>query len=192
MELDEYIRLGIEARRALNIADILEVSETLFNSLRRGGKLITFGNGGSAADAQHFAAELSGRFLSERPSLPAIALTTNASSLTAIGNDYSYDEVFSRQVKGLVAENDFVVGISTSGNSKNVIKGIEEANLKGAFTLSLTGKSGGLLRKVAKRNVSVSSDLTPIIQELHITIIHMICMKLDDLLANHLDSLPQQ
>ncbi|MDA8055904.1 MAG: SIS domain-containing protein [Thermoplasmatales archaeon] len=118
------------------------------------GKLITFGNGGSAADAQHFAAELSGRFMKERRSFSLVALSTNTSSITAIGNDYSFSEIFSRQIGGLCSEKDFVVGISTSGNSKNVVE----------------------------RCIRVDSDVTPIIQEVHIAIIHMICYSFDEML----------
>jgi D-sedoheptulose 7-phosphate isomerase len=180
--LRRYIGDGIEARRSVDPEKIVEVSRILHERLEIGGKLITFGNGGSAADSQHFAAELSGRFLRERRSLPAIALTTNSSSITAIGNDYDYSDVFSRQVDGLCTENDFVVGISTSGNSKNVVRGIEIARGKGAFTLGLTGKSGGRLAQVADECIKVDSDSTPIIQEVHIAIIHMICYTLDGLL----------
>ena len=143
------------------------------------GKLIVFGNGGSAADAQHFVAELTGHFMKERKALPAIALTTNTSSLTAIGNDYSYEDIFSRQIQALCRKEDYVVGISTSGNSTNVVKAIEEANSIGAFTLGFTGKSGGKLLGICGNVFHADSDLTSIIQEIHITAIHMICSIID-------------
>lgn len=182
-KLRKYINEGVEARRSIDTRKVIYVSKILYDKLEKGGKLISFGNGGSAADAQHFAAELSGRFMKERKSLPAIALTTNNSSITAIGNDYSYSEVFSRQIDGLCNESDFAVGISTSGNSTNVVKGIQRAREIGAFTLALTGKGGGKLAQVAEECVKVDSDTTPIIQEVHISIIHMICYCLDEMLG---------
>jgi len=147
LEIDEgnlkrYIEEGMEARRTIDVTRVAEASRILLERLIKGGKLITFGNGGSAADAQHFVAELSGKFVKDSRSLPAVLLTTNTSSITAIGNDYDYTEIFSRQVDGICNENDFVVGISTSENSENVIKGIEKAREKGAFTLTLTGRKG--------------------------------------------------
>ena len=148
--------------------EIVEVSTELYERLKDGGKLITFGNGGSAADAQHFAAELSGRFMKERRSFPAIALSTNTSSITAIGNDYSYSEIFSRQEGGMCSEKDSVDGISTSGSSKNVVEGFKKAREIGAFTLGLTGKSGGEVKNVVERCLRLDSDVTPIIQEVHI------------------------
>ena len=180
--LEKYISDGIEARRSIDVKSVVDVSKILFDRLTHSGKLITFRNGGSAADAQHFAAELSGRFMKERKSFPAYALTSNTSSLTAIGNDYDFTKVFSRQIDGLCNENDFVVSISTSGNSANVVKGIERAMEKGAFTLGLTGNSGGKRSHVAEACTKAHSDFTPIIQEVHISIIHMICYFLDVLL----------
>ena len=173
---------GIEARKSIDVSEIVNVSRILYERLQKGGKLITFGNGGSAADAQHFAAELSGRFLKERKSFPAIALTTNTSSVTAIGNDYDYSKVFSRQIEGLCSGGDFVVGITTSGNSSNVIEGIRRAREMGTFTLGLTGKDGGKLMKEVDHCIRVNSSFTPIIQEVHIAIIHMICYSLDAML----------
>lgn len=180
MELKEYIEKGIDARRSVNTFEIHEVAKILYSSISEGHKLVAFGNGGSAADAQHFVAELVGRFMLERKSLPAIALTTNPSIVTAIGNDYSYAEVFSRQVSSMVDSGDFVVGISTSGNSENVVRAIDAANQKGAYTLALTGRSGGELKRHASRTIMVDTDFTPIVQEVHTSIIHMICMLLDD------------
>ena len=180
--LEKYISDGIEARRSIEVSAVMTVSEILFDRLKIGGKLITFGNGGSAADAQHFAAELSGRFMKERKSFPAVALTTNSSSLTAIGNDYNFSKVFSRQLEGLCSKDDFVVGISTSGNSPNVVEGIRSAKLAGAYTLALTGRDGGMIKNVADYCIKVNSNSTPIIQEIHIAIIHMICYAFDTLL----------
>ena len=180
--LEKYISDGIEARMSIEVSAVITVSEILFDRLKKGGKLITFGNGGSAADAQHFAAELSGRFMKERKSFPAVALTTNSSSLTAIGNDYDFSKIFSRQIEGLCSKDDFVVGISTSGNSPNVVEGIRSAKLAGAYTLALTGRDGGMIKDVADYCIKVNSNSTPIIQESHIAIIHMICYAFDTLL----------
>ena len=182
LELEKYIEDGAKARRSISIKDVADVSKVLFDRLKEGGKLITFGNGGSAADAQHFAAELSGRFLKERRPFPAIALSTNTSSLTAIGNDYDYSRVFSRQIEGICTRNDCVVGISTSGNSPNVINGVRKAKEIGAYTLALTGMDGGKLRDEVDHCIRVKSNITPIIQEVHITIIHMICYSFDAML----------
>ena len=181
-KLEKYIAEGMESRRSIDPKEIMEVSKILFERMKRGGKLITLGNGGSAADAQHFAAELSGKFIRERRSFPAIALTTNTSSLTAIGNDYDYSQVFSRQIEGLCTKDDFVVGISTSGNSNNVIEGMRKAREIGAFTLGMTGRDGGRLKGVVDHCIKVNSTFTPIIQEVHIAIIHMICYSFDEML----------
>ncbi len=182
--LEKYISDGIEARRSIEVSAVMTVSEILFDRLKKGGKLITFGNGGSAADAQHFAAEFSGRFMKERKSLSAVALTTNSSSLTAIGNDYDFSKVFSRQIEGLCSKNDFVVGITTSGNSPNVLEGIRSARRAGAFTLALSGRDGGAIKSIADYCIRVNSNSTPLIQEAHITIIHMICYAIDTLLSH--------
>jgi D-sedoheptulose 7-phosphate isomerase len=153
---------------------LVAIADELVQALRRGNKVLLFGNGGSAADAQHIACELSGRFSRDREPLPAIALTTNASSLTAIANDYGYEAVFARQLRGLVKKGDIVIGISTSGSSANVLLAIEEANRRGAVTVALTGQ-GGTLKELAHYVLSVSSTSTPRIQEAHITIGHIIC-----------------
>jgi D-sedoheptulose 7-phosphate isomerase len=175
-DVRKYIDDGAEARKRLDHEEIYSLGKRLHETIKNGNKLITFGNGGSAADAQHIAAELSGKFMFERRSLPAIALTTNTSVLTAIGNDYSYDDIFARQVEGLVNRGDFVIGISTSGNSPNVIKGLATAKSKGAFTLALTGRSGGKMKDLANHTLRVESDKTPIIQEVHIAVGHLLCM----------------
>ncbi len=183
LDMLDYIRQGSEARLKISVEDIEFVASALRDSILKGGKLVVFGNGGSAADAQHFAAELTGRFMKERKSLPAIALSTNTSALTAIGNDYSFEDVFSRQVSGLVTSSDTVVGISTSGNSSNVVYGLEVASRIGAFTVAMTGSSGGKISGIAKKTLRAESSVTPIIQEIHICMIHMICMRLDELLG---------
>jgi D-sedoheptulose 7-phosphate isomerase len=145
-------------------------------AINRGGKVVVFGNGGSAADAQHLVSELVGRFKLERPALPAIALSTNTSILTAIANDYGYDMVFSRQIEALVTEKDVVIGISTSGRSPNVIEAIKAAKKKGAKTIVLTGGKAPIKsRQVADLVLAVPSDSTPRIQESHITIGHIVC-----------------
>lgn len=157
-----------------------EVSRELVKALRAGKKLVVFGNGGSAADAQHFAAELVGRFEKERPGLPAMALTTDTSALTAIANDFSYDEVFARQVQAVVSEGDVVVGISTSGNAKSVLRGIEEARRKKAWTAGFSGMTGGKLKEAVHCCVCVPSSRTAHIQETHIALIHAICACVDE------------
>ena len=140
-----------------------------------GGKLVLFGNGGSAADAQHVAAEFVGRFNLERKGFAAIALTVDTSILTSIANDYGFEQVFSRQVEALVNETDIVIAISTSGNSPNVLKGIEEAKKRGAKVISFTGKSGGKMAKASDILINVNSSDTWHVQEAHIVILHTIC-----------------
>jgi len=150
-------------------------SAIISQSLKHGGKVIIFGNGGSAADAQHMAAEFVGQYLKVRKSLPAIALTTNTSTLTAIGNDYGYDKVFSRQIEGLANSKDIVIGISTSGNSKNVLDGLKAAKKRGASTIALIGKKKCKMDTTADIVIKVPSESTPRIQEMHILVIHTIC-----------------
>jgi D-sedoheptulose 7-phosphate isomerase len=140
-----------------------------------GNKILWCGNGGSAADSQHLAAELVGRFLRERRALPSIALTTNTSILSAIGNDYGYEHVFRRQVEALCVPGDVVVGISTSGNSRNVCLALEKAREIGAYTVAFTGKNGGGLARVADETLQIPSTETPRIQEGHILCGHMLC-----------------
>jgi len=154
---------------------IAQAAQMIIDSYRNGGRLILFGNGGSAADAQHLAGEMVGRFLKERAALPAIALSSNASILTALGNDYDFDVIFARQLEAWGKKGDVVIGISTSGNSKNVILGIEKAKHLGAQTIGLTGRGGGQLAKTVHLALIVPSDDTPRIQEAHITIGHILC-----------------
>ena len=144
-------------------------------ALEKGRKILICGNGGSAADSQHMAAEFVGRFVKERQSLPALALTVDTSLLTAVGNDYGFDCVFSRQVEGLGQEGDVLIAISTSGNSANVVKAVKTAKEKGIYVIALTGENGGTLAKESDLCLAVPSQVTARIQEMHIMIIHMIC-----------------
>lgn len=155
--------------------------------LRDGGKIMACGNGGSAADAQHFAAELIGRFERERQELAAIALTTDTSILTAVGNDYSYDEIFSKQVRGLGKKGDILIGISTSGNSKNVIKAIEAAKKMGIKIIALTGNGGGKIGSLLDKDdihLCAPSTRTARIQETHLVLLHALCDGVDHLLLD--------
>jgi len=161
---------------ARDLAPAIERAALLLVAAFRGGnKLLVMGNGGSAADAQHFAAEIVGRFKLERPALPALALTTDSSILTAIGNDYGFERVFSRQVEAHAASGDVVIGISTSGNSPNVQLALELAAGKGCRTIALLGRDGGAISGVAELSLVVPSHDTPRIQEGHIAIIHVVC-----------------
>jgi D-sedoheptulose 7-phosphate isomerase len=153
-------------------------SETINN----GGKILLFGNGGSAADAQHIAAELSGRYKKERRGLPGLALTTDTSVLTAVGNDYGYDRVFDRQVEALAKAGDLLIGISTSGNSKNVLRALSLGRNMGCKTIGLSGRDGGAMNEFCDINIVVPSEDTPRIQEMHILIGHTICQAIDDFL----------
>jgi D-sedoheptulose 7-phosphate isomerase len=150
-------------------------ADALVAAYRGGRKALFFGNGGSAADAQHLAAEFVGRYLRERRPLPALALNANSSAVTAIGNDYGYDQVFARQLEALAVAGDVAVGISTSGSSTNVVEGIKCARRLGLFTIALTGASGGQLRELVDALIAVPSDETPRIQECHILAGHALC-----------------
>jgi D-sedoheptulose 7-phosphate isomerase len=152
-------------------------------AVRAGGKIVLFGNGGSAADAQHIAAELTGRYLRERPPLRALALHTDTSALTAIGNDYGYEHVFERQVQAWVQQGDVAIGLSTSGNSRNVLLALQAARERGAFTAALTGEEGGSCASICHLLLAVPSKATPRIQESHITIAHIFCALLERSLA---------
>lgn len=154
---------------------VINIAELIIEAYRNGKKVILFGNGGSAADAQHIAAELVGRYYIDRDPLPAIALTTNTSSLTAIGNDYTFDIIFTRQLKALGHNGDIAIGFSTSGNSENIVQALKIAKEKGLVTVGFTGKSGGKVRDMADYCVCIPSNNTPRIQEGHITIGHIIC-----------------
>ena len=149
--------------------------QTIVKCLKKGNKVVLFGNGGSAADAQHIAAEFIGRFKINRKSLPAIALSNNSSTITAISNDFSFDSVFSRQCESLISKGDVVIGISTSGNSLNVKKGINTSKKNGAITIGLLGNKGGSIKRHVDIPLIVNSTSTPHIQEVHRTIYHIIC-----------------
>jgi|SRR5208337_3800898 len=165
------------------VARISEFAQRSAGAIRRGGKLVFFGNGGSAADAQHLAAELVVRLRTERPGLPALALTTNTSVLTAAGNDYGFERIFSRQVESLVGPHDVVVALSTSGTSPNVVKAVEMGRSRGAFLVALTGETGGALAGKVDILLDVPSRDPQRIQEAHITIGHIVCSLIEHLVA---------
>jgi len=154
---------------------IAEIAVEVADAIRNGRRLFLFGNGGSAADAQHIAAELAGKFQTDRRPLPAMALTVNTSCLTAIANDYSFEEVFARQLEAFASPGDFAIAISTSGESANVLRAVETANAKGLVTVGLTGKNGGKLKAAARRCICVPTEQTPRIQEVHILLGHIVC-----------------
>lgn len=170
----ESIQVKEELLRT-SIGKIIEITDMITDSLKKNGKVILFGNGGSASDSQHLAAELVGRFKKDRCALPAIALTTNTSILTSLANDYGFEIVFAKQVEALGQKNDVVIGISTSGKAKNVVLGIKQAKKMGLKTIALTGADGGELAKLADISLVVSSSITARIQEAHITVGHIIC-----------------
>jgi len=159
---------------------IEEACYLMVDTLKNGNKILLCGNGGSAADAQHIAAELTGRYKTQRRGLPAIALTTDTSALTAISNDYGYARVFDRQVEALANKGDLLIGISTSGNSDNIISALTLAKKLGCHTLGLSGKNGGKMNEVCDLNLVIPSDDTPRIQEMHILIGHLLCQAVDD------------
>ncbi len=162
-----------------NLGRITRVVDAITDALKKGNKILLFGNGGSAADAQHIAAEFMNRFQIERPPLPAISLCTDTSVLTSIANDYDYSEIFSKQIRALGKEGDIAWGISTSGSSPNVVNGIEAAKRLGLKTIAMTGKDGGKLSSVADFSMNVSSNSVPRVQEVHITVGHVICELVD-------------
>ena len=172
--LDESARLHVEAKAA-SLRPTVAAAEAMIASLRAGGKVLVCGNGGSASDAQHFAAELVGRFERERRALASIALTTDTSILTALANDYSYTRVFARQVEAIGRRGDVLIGISTSGGSANVLEAFAVAKAAGLTTVALTGRDGGAIGRAADIHVNVPSPSTPRVQEVHRTILHVIC-----------------
>ena len=170
----------IENTIDLMVPAIEQASVLIVETLKAGNKVLLCGNGGSAADAQHIAAELTGRYKSERRGLPALALTTDTSALTAISNDYGYGRVFDRQVEALASKGDLLIGISTSGNSANIISAFTVAKEIGCQTLGMSGKKGGEMNAVCGLNLVVPSEDTPRIQEMHILIGHILCQAVDD------------
>ena len=195
--MDKNTLVRLQARSAQHFLDNIEVQQVaakelpvtvaiavlaMVECLNSGGKIMACGNGGSAADAQHFAAELMGRFERERRELAAVALTTDTSILTAVGNDYSYDQVFSKQVRGLGKSGDILLAITTSGNSKNVIKAVESAQAMGIKVIALSGNGGGQLNKVLGANdllLAAPSSRTARIQETHLVLLHALCDGID-------------
>lgn len=179
--IKDQIKKSYETKQAIYENDVLlekivQVAQACVAIYKNGtNKTILAGNGGSAADAQHIAAELVGRYGFDRPSLPSLALTTDTSNLTAIGNDYGYDKVFSRQLEGMGQRGDLFIGISTSGNSQNIINAFEVAKQKGITTVALVGRDGGMMAKMADMAIVVPSESTPRIQESHILIGHILC-----------------
>ena len=176
--LNEHIEVANKMKNLLGV--IKEAGNICIETLKEGNKIMLCGNGGSAADAQHIAAELRGRFKKEREALAGIALTTDTSALSAIANDYGYELVFSRQVEAIGKKGDVLIAISTSGNSKNVINAINSAKKIGIKIITLTGKDGGEMKNLGDINIIVPSNNTPRIQEMHIMIGHMICALIDD------------
>ncbi len=164
----------VHERAAQDVGSLTRATGAIVTALQNGRKVLAFGNGGSAADAQHFVAELVGRYLVERRAWPAIALSTDTSILTALGNDYGFDRVFARQVAAHGQAGDIALGITTSGNSPNVLRALEEANQRGLVTMALTGR-GGEAGRIAAIHLAVDDDRTPRIQEVHITMLHILC-----------------
>lgn len=183
--IDESVKNISECKKMVN--EINQVKDIIINTLKNENKIILFGNGGSAADCQHMAAEFVGRFLIKRKSLPAISITTDTSILTAIGNDFGFDKVFSRQCESLVSKGDVIIAISTSGNSINVINGIKTAKEKGAVIVSLTGSNGGKLTNISDMILKMPTDHTPHIQECHRIIIHILCNLVEKEFINDLN-----
>jgi D-sedoheptulose 7-phosphate isomerase len=166
-------------------ADIARAGEALAQALKSGRKVLACGNGGSAADSQHFAAELVGRFERERPGLAGIALTTDSSALTAIANDYSFDRVFAKQVEALGQPGDFLLGISTSGNSKNVVEAVRAAQSRGMSVIALTGRDGGEIGRMMRPgdfHLNVSHPRTMRVQEIHLLVVHCLCEVVDNVI----------
>lgn len=166
------------------IKRLSEISMEIAETLKHGNKVLIAGNGGSAADAQHFAAELVGRFVAERRGLPAVALTTDTSIITSIANDYRYDKIFSRQIEALATEGDIFIGISTSGNSTNVIEAVKEAKMHGVRTIGFLGKDGGKLLDICDLALLVPSDTTARVQEAQELSYHLICQIVDSVIRN--------
>lgn len=173
-----------------NVPNLMQAAEKIALTFTSDRKLLLCGNGGSAADAQHIAAEFINRFILERPPLPAIALTTDTSVITSIGNDYSFDDIFSKQVKAFGVEGDVLLAISTSGNSPNVLQAVKDAHSQGIYTIGLIGKDGGKLAGLVDLAMVVKSDMTPRIQEAHILAGHILCHLIDYIIfQRHLSDL---
>jgi len=186
--IEKHFQDSIDTKQEVMAAltpQIAAASRAMVKCLQQGGKILSCGNGGSAGDAQHFAAELVGRFERERAELAAIALTTDTSILTAVANDYSFDEIFSKQVRALGRPGDILYGISTSGNSKNVIAAIEAAHKKGMHVVAMTGRAGGTIAGMMQAGdvlLNVDSPVTARIQEVHLLMLHCLCDAIDNLM----------
>lgn len=183
--VDRIFADSIAAKRefvATQAEAVVRAAEAMASALRDGRTILLFGNGGSAADAQHIAAEFTNRFETERPPLAALALTTDTSALTAIGNDYGFDEVFEKQVKALGRKGDVAIGISTSGNSRNVVRALEAARAQGLVTIGFTGQGGGKMTTLCEHLFRVPSGVTARVQETHITLGHTLCALVDEIL----------
>jgi len=167
--------IALHERAAQSPQPVLDAAAAIIDAMRGGGTLLLFGNGGSASDAQHAAAEFVGRFERERAAMAAIALTADASVLTSVGNDYTFDRVFARQIEALGRKGDVALGISTSGASPNVVAALEAARSRGLQTIALTGRDGGAVGRAAAIHVNVPSDSTARVQEVHRTLLHVIC-----------------
>ncbi len=169
----------LEAFAKDGLKPVVQAAESMAQALTSGRKVLVFGNGGSAADAQHFVAELVNRYQMERPPLPALALTTDTSTLTSIANDYHFDEVFVRQIKALGVEGDVALGLSTSGRSPNVLKGLAAARGRGLITMGLSGAGAGEMAPLCDILITVPSDETPRVQEVHAVVVHLLCEMVD-------------
>jgi D-sedoheptulose 7-phosphate isomerase len=185
LTIREIIQTSIDTKK--NVLDnpnllnsVQQIVETIVQALRNGNKVLFCGNGGSAADAQHLAAELSGRFYSDRDPLPSEALHCNSSYLTAVANDYGYDVVYSRLVKGIGKQGDILIGLSTSGNSVNIIKAMEQARQLGMINVGFTGETGGAMKDLCDHLINVPSKDTPRIQEVHIMVGHIVCQLVEE------------
>ena len=187
--INNVIDEKIENLKALKEGDysekVIKLTEIIVKSMKKGGKLLVCGNGGSAADSQHIAAEIIGRFLKERKAFPAIALTTDTSILTSMGNDYGFDEIFARQVEGLGKKGDVLIGISTSGNSKNVIRAVEKAKELGVITVGLLGRDGGKLKEMCDYDITFPYKETGRIQEHHLLTYHLLSEFIEEKMMNN-------
>lgn len=183
-EIEESVNVKVSMMKDKKLIEtVSKIIDEIVSALKRGRKILLCGNGGSAADAQHFAAELVGKFRKIRKALSAVSLTVNTSILTSIGNDFSFDDVFKRQVEAIGKEGDILIAISTSGNSKNVIEAVKQAKKMGIFTIGFTGKDGGKLAEICDIVVKVPSSSTPRIQEMHITLFHAICGIVEEIIT---------
>jgi D-sedoheptulose 7-phosphate isomerase len=182
-EILEYMREGAETYFAINPNQVYRIGRLIGRQVKKGKKVLIMGNGGSSLDAQHIATELVCMFEKRRKALPAIALTSSMSSITATGNDFGYENVFDRQVEAFAKSGDVVIAISTSGNSANILKAIAKANKMGCITVAMTGKSGGKLNGLAKHVIRIESDRTSIIQESHLILGHLLSKIIEDMIA---------